>query len=733
MISLLLISIGFISIIEWKGDAIVKKVIGLVEKNLEDSLRYETLHLEWFRYFPSVALRVDGLTLGPDNEPLLKGGHVDIILRLWPLLKEKVMINKLLISNSRLNIIKRHSRWSYEVFKKSDASAESEWSALVHQIRLEKTIVFYADQEGLSFLMNINNATIDGDLTGKLIAAEIVAKGSMDELVTTSYTLPSAASFEISGSYKKDQEAGTQQYDNWNLNLQGIDIQGSGGTRKEKGQEYLDATMIWKNGDAKTFQQFLPSKLSKDWEGFTITGNTEGQIKINGKSSNNEIPAISCSAVLKNGSLQFPGQESPMKDVRLEVNYLNRDIDSKQNSTIKAVLKKGTFKGQSIHSEINVIDLEHPVLSLDLNGYLPAGVLNIVTSSSGLHFQDGAFDIGHLKIVNLGLTNVSIKKLIEKSEADFKMENLKFQLNKDIIEITKGEITLDPEGHLKLGADKLSWNKAKNQDVLGEFVFASDKILYKINGSICKGTIESSGTISGLGQQPVMDAEWKMKGVEIKEVMASFDNFNQTFITSENIKGKTNIWAKTLIPYDESGNILSKKIQVSAAIDIKDGELENMKTLEDFSKYIHLQDLRDIRFNEFRNYLKIENGNVYLPVVFIQSNAINLSVSGIHSFDQHILYNLKINAGQAVSNKLRKPDVGKNYKKARKSGWINLYYVLSGTTSSVRYEQDQKEVLTGFEQSSVLKENLRKYLVDQFGYDVYWLEPNEWEDIPGYE
>ncbi len=158
-----------------------------------------------------------------------------------------------------------------------------------------------------------------------------------------------------------------------------------------------------------------------------------------------------------------------------------------------------------------------------------------------------------------------------------------------------------------------------------------------------------------------------------------------------------------------------------------------MKALEDFSKYIHLQDLRDIHFNEFRNYLKIEDGKVYLPVVFIQSNAINLSVSGIHGFDQHILYNLKINAGQAASNKIRKPDVGKNYKKARKSGWINLYYVLSGTTSAVGYEQDQKKVLSGFEQSAALKENLRTYLVDHFGYDVYWLEPNEWEDIPEYE
>lgn len=733
MISLLLVCIGLISIIEWKGDAIVKKVIGLVEKNLEDSLHYETLHLEWFRYFPSVALRVDGLTLGPDNDPLLEGGHIDIVLSIWPLLKEKIIINRLLISNSRLNIIKYKTRWSYEVFKKSDSSTENEWNALVHEIRLEKTILKYDDHEGLSFSMNIENAKTEGELTGKLISADIVAKGSLDEMVTTSYSLPSAVLFEVSGNYRKDQEEGTQKYDDWNLTLQGMNIEGNGSTRKEKGQEYLDANMDWKNGDAKTLLKFVPSNVIKDWKGFSVTGDTEGQIKIIGKSSNHETPTITCSVVLNNGTIEFSDQESPMKDVKLEVNYVNKDVDTKQKSIIKAILKKGTFKGRTIQSEISVTDLENPVLSLNLNGYLPAGMLNIATSAAGLRFQDGAFDIDHFKIVNLGLAYVSFKTLIEKSETHFLMEDVKFNFNKDFIEIKQGELSHDTPGHLKLSAEKLTWNKAKTENVTGEFEFATDKISFKVNGSICQGMVETSGTVTGLGLQPMMDAEWKMKGVEIKEVMASFDNFDQTFITSDNIKGKTNIWAKTLIPYDGSGNIIAQKVIASAAIDIKDGELENMKTLEDFSKYIHLQDLRDIHFNEFRNYLKIEGGKVYLPVVFIQSNAINLSVSGVHGFDQHILYNLKINAGQAVSNKIRKPDVGKNYKKARKSGWINLYYVLSGTTSAVRYEQDQKQVLSGFEQSGVLKENLRNYLVDHFGYDVYWLEPNEWEDIPEYE
>jgi hypothetical protein len=62
-----------------------------------------------------------------------------------------------------------------------------------------------------------------------------------------------------------------------------------------------------------------------------------------------------------------------------------------------------------------------------------------------------------------------------------------------------------------------------------------------------------------------------------------------------------------------------------------------------------------------------------------------------------------------------------------------MYFVLEGTTSDVRYQQYRTAVISGFEQSAKLKEELRNYLVGRFGYDVHWLEPNEWEEIPEYK
>jgi hypothetical protein len=228
-------------------------------------------------------------------------------------------------------------------------------------------------------------------------------------------------------------------------------------------------------------------------------------------------------------------------------------------------------------------------------------------------------------------------------------------------------------------------------------------------------------------------ADWQVNGIDMQALLESFSNFDQTFITSENLSGKTDIWAETIIPMDANWKIVPKAVVVKSALLIKEGRLKNLKTLEDFGKYIHVEDLRDIRFNALRNYLKIEDGKIYLPVMFIQSSAVNLSIAGIHGFDHKILYNVKINAGQTIAAKMKKSDFRKDIKPARKSGWINMYFVLEGTTSAVRYQQYRTAVISGFEQSTQLKESLRNYLVDRFGYDVYWLEPNEWEEIPEYE
>lgn len=314
----------------------------------------------------------------------------------------------------------------------------------------------------------------------------------------------------------------------------------------------------------------------------------------------------------------------------------------------------------------------------------------------------------------------------------FKASDLIFTYQENKMVLPDGSIDLS-DGKLNVDLDQFTWNKATVDDLKGSIVSHDNQLDFTLDGTLCEGKVETKGSVTGMNQRPVSNATWKVTGIEMKQLLESFSNFDQTFITSDNLKGKANIWAESSIPFDEKWNMITDKVMVKSAIDIRDGQLKEMKTLEDFGTYVHLDDLRDIRFNQLRNYMKIENGTVYLPVMFIQSSALNMSISGEHTFDQKILYYIKLNAGQVAATKLKKNDVKRDFKKASKSGWINMYFVLNGTTSNVKYQQERSYVISGFEASTDLKESLRNYLVEKFGYDVYWIEPNEWEDIPEYQ
>src|SRR3989337_1027484 len=193
VIFFLVIGIAFLIMIQWKSDTVIRKAVSLIQHRMEDSLIYKDISLEWFRHFPSASLHIDGLNIGKDQKPFIQGGSVDVVLRLFPLLKEKIIINKLIITNCTLHVTKHKGRWTYDLLKKTEekkdihkadvsASDDSKWKALVSQLVFVNTVVIYNNKEGTDFNLYIKDGQIDGNLTGDLFDSEIDISATLDSL-----------------------------------------------------------------------------------------------------------------------------------------------------------------------------------------------------------------------------------------------------------------------------------------------------------------------------------------------------------------------------------------------------------------------------------------------------------------------------------------------------------------------------------------------------------------------
>jgi hypothetical protein len=731
VIALLLMVISLVVVLRWKSDLIMERVMASLQEQLVDSLQYTEAGMDWFSYFPSTSIHISDLRLGSGRTPLIKGGSVDIVIRLLPLLKGKIVINSLQVSDSNIHIAQKDGRWSYEVMKKTGSTDEETFSTEVRKLIIDNSRVYYDDGKSLRFKLSITSGEFKGGMENEKLDLDIDMNSTIDSLKMDDYVQKEPFPSVLTGQYSFDMKSGLQEYRDWKIENEALEVLADGTILRESDHEVVDMDVSWKKANPELLKKWLPEKNLKTLAQYNLSGALEGNAKIEGKSSAKETPHVSLTAKLKDGEIHFLAADEAIKGLTIEVIYDTGTNKAGSTSRAEVTISKNSMLGSGLEGKVKIQNLDNPVYDISLSGSLPSGLLNLM-SVEGLHFEKGTLDVRHFELSRFQAGTATFSSFLQRGKASLHADNIKLTYLQNTMEIPNGELEFG-ENKLTLDLDAFTWNKANVTDLKGTVVSHEHTLDFELAGKLCEGDVETKGNVTGMNLRPVSNATWKVTGIEMKQLLESFSNFDQTFITSENLKGKANIWAESTIPFDEKWNMLTEKVLVRSAIDIKDGQLKGMKTLEDFGAYVHIDDLRDIRFNQIRNYMKIENGTVYLPVMFIQSSALNMSISGEHTFDQDILYYLKLNAGQVVANKLKKNDVKKDFKKASKSGWINMYFVLSGTTSVVRYEQYRNAVIAGFEKSSSLKESLRNYLVEKFGYDVYWLEPNEWEDIPEYQ
>jgi hypothetical protein len=287
------------------------------------------------------------------------------------------------------------------------------------------------------------------------------------------------------------------------------------------------------------------------------------------------------------------------------------------------------------------------------------------------------------------------------------------------------------KGTFNANVEEFTYNKIEGTYFTGNLEFDNNEMTIEGKAFGMDGSFDLDGTVY-LQNQPYLVGKLTSNEVNIKEFFRQSGNFGQETLKSKHVKGNMN--AKLLIYayWDSRGNFLMDKLNVLGAVGVRDGELKNFKLLEEFSNYIHLPDLRTVRFMNLEQWIEVRKGRVYLPAMFIQSNALNITISGEHSFENDIDYNLQLNAGQVIMTKLKKHDRKLIPVPAKRKGLFNLYYNINGTIDEFDYKTAKKEVKNAFRRSEHHKREIKSQLAEVFGEAGVLKEEvkeiPEWED-----
>ena len=289
-----------------------------------------------------------------------------------------------------------------------------------------------------------------------------------------------------------------------------------------------------------------------------------------------------------------------------------------------------------------------------------------------------------------------------------------------------------PEGEIMLIADQFQYNQIEATKLSMIGFTKTHHVRFEATGEAAKGSLVTKGELEiQNGYQLKLQVDGK--DLDIRECFTQCENFGQQILLAEHLQGKSAVKVLAELIWDVEGNLDEEQMHILAGMTIIDGELHEFDMLDQFSDYVHAEDLRYIRFSHLDNFIEVRNGNVYIPAMFIQSNAANLVVNGVHTLDNQILYNIKVNAGQVLAAKMKKHNPKLLPLPARKNGTFNLLFTVAGSMDAFKYDINKRAAESSFAQSTELRDRIREQLRAAFGETIDLIEPPEWETIPEYD
>ncbi len=286
------------------------------------------------------------------------------------------------------------------------------------------------------------------------------------------------------------------------------------------------------------------------------------------------------------------------------------------------------------------------------------------------------------------------------------------------------KLTFSNKLNVKLNVDigKLTFNKFSSTSISGKVLLKDMQLLISpLSFSAVDGKMTGLVMIDGSQKNKLLiSCEAKITDVNITKLFYEFNNFGQTSLKDENLKGSitseiqfASVWSKELKPDMD-------KIYAKANITIKDGELLNYAPMKGLSKFIKVNALNDVKFATLHNQIEIKNKTITFPAMDIKSTAIDIVASGEHKFDNSINYSIKLLLSELMARK------AKSAKKENEEfgvveddnlGKTALYILVTGTVDNPVYKYDAKGVRAKIAVSVIKeKQNLKTILNDEFGW-----------------
>ncbi len=204
--------------------------------------------------------------------------------------------------------------------------------------------------------------------------------------------------------------------------------------------------------------------------------------------------------------------------------------------------------------------------------------------------------------------------------------------------------------------------------------------------------------------------------LDIQKLFYSFNNFGQSQLTENHLKGTISGNCMFSSTFDSTFSIRKETILSENSVNIRDGELNSFSPILALSRFIEVEELENIQFETLENNILIREGQVIIPSMDIHTNALNMSASGTHQFNNHYDYRLMLKLSELLYNKARRARNNEFQMAEDDSDTRVLFLKISNDGSGAQVEMDRaktaEKIRTDLNQE---KKELKMILKEELG------------------
>ncbi len=773
----------------WQSAGLREKVQDIYKTQLEGEFTLTSAKLSLIRSFPNVGLWMKDPTITVEKDTLLNVKDVGLKLRVWSLIFGEINFKSIQLHDGQIRLSRKNQgeRWNFDILKKQEMPSDNKWNLVIDHIFLKNISVNLHDETVKTEIDVLSKSVI---AKGSFVKDNVSFALSSDLFVNKYSKNDKTVLQNIDLNFELDINVQDQitQLENIVLFLGESRLKGNGTYIQSNN---LDNK--WEiNLDGTSVDLIQTLELAGIYQKEITQGKFDIQINANGSIPPKGNSTVAIEYDIRNGSVGGGFFSSGITDINASGKYENAPKASlfevkefkalNGKDPIKARISIKNFGNPSIEGLISGIipaswlvlaapnsisSIKGELLFDDFELIVPNNKRNI-RGKGELNTAEVSFDLNNK---NFNLDEISIDLTNEKLEFNLKngtFLNGNFSFNGNLINWANlvndsGTVGINLNGELG-NIDVKNWMNEWATISSGDKKKTSSKLRIELNSSISiknsnyadvqidEAQLELSygnDKLSWKGEAEAMNGTWKLdhslhfwpsggfslrgntecNNVEIVQLFTEFQDFGQDFISYKHLSGKLYAVSIMDITWSKETEIVQDKMNLLVGARINKGELRGFPLLENFSTFVKIDDLKHIKFSEIINVVDISGGKIFIPAMFIQSNALNMDISGEHSFNHDMLYHFKINAGQVLTRKFENHDNRLLPVKAEKAGWFNIYYQISGTPDNFSYASNRRAVKGHFDamhnrfNSGVIR------LENKFG-QIDWLRyPSNWSDV----